>query len=109
MGKVLLSELCRELGISRRVIQGMESAGLVKATSKNKYGYLEYDDQAQERIKLVRDYQRIGFKISEIAGIIDADNEVLKGRLTEQIKVLEDQRVQIEAAIGLANEKLSNL
>ena len=46
-----LSEVCSVLEVSRRAVQGYESAGLVKAAGKNKYGYLLYDEEAQQRIK----------------------------------------------------------
>ena len=102
MGKVLLRELCAELGISRRVVQGMEVAGLVKPTSKNKYGYLEHDDEAQERIREVRAYQKMGFKTSEIGLLLTADKEIIAKSLQEQIQVLEQQKTEIEEAIAMA-------
>lgn len=45
-----LKEICSELGVSRRAVQGYDAAGLVKATNKNKYGHLLYNRRAQERI-----------------------------------------------------------
>lgn len=54
-----LRELCDELKVTRRVIQGYEKAGLVSATDKNKYGYLLYDEQAQERIVRIRLFQAL--------------------------------------------------
>lgn len=45
-----LREICETLEVSRRAIQGYENAGLVKATGRNKYGHLLYDDKAKERI-----------------------------------------------------------
>lgn len=48
-----LKEVCTELGVSRRAIQGYEAVGLVKATRKNKYGYLLYNQYAQERIERI--------------------------------------------------------
>lgn len=47
-----LREICETLEVSRRAIQGYENAGLVKATGRNKYGHLLYDDKAKERIML---------------------------------------------------------
>ena len=43
-----LREVCAALSISRRTIQGYEKAGLVSPSGKNKYGYLLYDQKAQE-------------------------------------------------------------
>lgn len=48
-----LKEVCSALNVSRRVIQGYEEAGLVKAVGKNKYRRLLYDYVGQERIKFI--------------------------------------------------------
>lgn len=83
-------------------MQGYEKAGIVKATGKNKMGYLLYDITAQERIGRIHMYQEIGFSIREIKDIIDApkisaipilENQMEKlkkerGRIEEQIKIL---------------------
>lgn len=80
-----LKEVCMELDVSRRAVQGYEKAGLVKATRKNKYGHLLYDRNAQERIKRIKLFQDIGFSIKEIGILIDAPREILKPRLEEQV------------------------
>ena len=49
--------LCDELGVTRRVIEGYEKAGLASATGRNKYGHLLYNEKAQERIVQIRMYQ----------------------------------------------------
>ena len=41
-----LKEVCKETGVTRKIVQTYENYGLVKATTKNKYGYLLYDDAA---------------------------------------------------------------
>lgn len=70
-----LYEVCDELQITRRMVQGYEKAGLVLPFGRNKYGHLLYDEECVERIRLVRFYQQMGFQLKEIAGIIDAPNE----------------------------------
>ena len=60
-----LKEVCTELGVSRRAVQGYEEAGLVKATRKNKYGYLLYNQYAQERIERIKFLQDLGFSLKE--------------------------------------------
>ena len=73
MGKTrTLSQVCNLLEISRRAVQGYEKAGLVKATGKNKYGYLLYDEAAQQRIKRIKLMQQLGFKVKEIKDVIDS-------------------------------------
>lgn len=94
-----LRELCDELKVTRRVIQGYEKAGLVSATDKNKYGYLLYDEQAQERIVRIRLYQQLGFTIKEIKGLIDASDADVKRALEKQISNLKEKRKNIEVLI----------
>lgn len=64
-----LREICETLEVSRRAIQGYENAGLVKATGRNKYGHLLYDDKAKERIAKIRFYQQLGLSIADITSI----------------------------------------
>ena len=87
----LLKEVCTELGVSRRAVQGYEAAGLVKATRKNKYGYLMYNQHARERIELIKFFQELGFSIKEISDLIDAPKEVLKLKLEEQVQKLSEE------------------
>lgn len=44
----------------------------MKATGRNKYGHLLYDDKAKERIAKIRFYQQLGLSIADITSIIDA-------------------------------------
>ena len=48
-----LKEVCKETGVTRKIVQTYENYGLVKATKKNKYGYLLYDDAAVKKIKKI--------------------------------------------------------
>ena len=43
-----LRQVCTELNVSRRAVQGYEKAGLVAPSGKNKYGYLLYGEEARE-------------------------------------------------------------
>ena len=45
-----LRQVCTELKVSRRAVQGYEKAGLVAASGKNKYGHLLYGEPERERI-----------------------------------------------------------
>lgn len=91
-----LHELCDELGVTRRVIQGYEKAGLVSATSRNKYGHLLYDEKEQKRIVQIRMYQHIGFTIKEIKELIDAPDSFIKAAIEEQILHLKEKKKNID-------------
>lgn len=109
MAIMTLRELCKESGATRRAIQGYEQVGLVKATGKNKYGHLLYDEVAQERICLIRLYQRIGFHIKEIKNIIDASDEVKIKALTEKVAELKTKRKEVDEVCHIAEKMISEM
>lgn len=104
-----LHELCCDLNVSRRTVQGYEKAGLVSPSGKNKYGHLLYDDYACKRIARIRLFQRFGFKIKEIQEIIDAPGCMVKEALEKQIQLLHKEKAEIEALIEKANELMNAL
>ncbi len=101
MQEATLREVCAKYEVSRRAVQGYEKAGIVKATGKNKMGYLLYDTAAQERIGTIRMYQKIGFSIREIKEIIDAPKISIIPILEKHMKELEKEKRQIEEQIGI--------
>ena len=46
-----LRQMCAELKIPRRAVQGYETIGLVRPSGKNKYGHLLYSEPERERIR----------------------------------------------------------
>ena len=104
-----LKETCAELNVTRRAVQGYEAAGLVKATRKNKYGYLLYNQHAQERIERIKFFQDLGFSIREIADLIDAPKEVLKLKLEEQVQKLTEELDRKVYAIQKAKALIEEL
>jgi len=103
MQEATLREVCAKYEVSRRAVQGYEKAGIVKATGKNKMGYLLYDAVAQERIGTIRMYQKIGFSIKEIKEIIDAPRTGIIPILKNQMKKLEKEKRRIEEQMEILN------
>lgn len=104
-----LSQVCSTLEVSRRAVQGYESAGLVAATGKNKYGHLLYDARAQQRIKQIKLLQQIGFKLKEIKAIIDAPDEVFKSAVEMQIARCKLELTQKQEIIRKAEDIIGRL
>ena len=104
-----LHELCDALGVTRRAVQGYEKAGLVRATARNKYGHLLYDEGSQKRIAKIRLYQQFGFKIREIKWLIDAPGQEVKAALEKKILSLEEEQVQIGELIEKAKELIQGM
>ena len=85
-----LSEICKSLNVTRKVIQGYEKHGLVKPCGKNKYGRLVYDSESIGRITKIRFYQNLGFSLKEISEISYTDKRMLMELLANKNKELEE-------------------
>ena len=104
-----LQEICKVLGVTRRAVQGYEAAGLVTATTRNKYGYLLYGEVEQKRIGKIKLYQQFGFKIKEIKYLIDAPNHIAKEALERQVEKLKEEHKQIDMLIVKAEALIEEL
>lgn len=104
-----LKEVSKETGVTRKIVQTYENYGLVKATTKNKYGYLLYDDAAVKKIKKIRLYQRFGYRLSEIAKLeyMTVDEQVMI--LKEKINNMYDNQSETAELIEMAEQLLENL
>lgn len=109
MENMTLREICVAAGVTRRAVQGYEKAGLVAPTGKTARGYLLYDMNSQERIKMIRLYQQLGFSIKDIQEIIDAPKDIKKKALEARIEKLKDEGNNIEGLIHKAYELIENL
>lgn len=107
--EMTLREVCEIVAVSRRAIQGYEKAGLISASGKNKRGYLLYDLDSLERIRVIKLFQQLGFTIKEIKDIIDAPSHILKPVLEKRLEELKKERVHTEILIAKGYEFLEKL
>lgn len=104
-----LRQMCAQLKVSRRTIQGYEKAGLVTPSGRNKYGYLLYGETERERIRLIRFYQQLGFPLKEIKSLLDAPDSAKKMTLQSQIEKLEAEHKRLQELIQQAKEYIAAL
>ena len=104
-----LRELCQALDISRRTVQGYEAHGLVAPSKKTNMGYLIYDSDAQQRVRRIRQYQRYGFKIKEIAILLDSSVKMLKSELEKRLINLRKENCQLQQTIAELEAELISL
>ncbi len=104
-----LKTMCELLGVTRRSIQCYETAGLLQATDKNKYGHLLYDEQAFHRAEMIKFLHQLGFKLKEIKKIIDAPNSVKKEEIEKRVCELEDDKEKLDFIIKKATEYMESL
>ena len=104
-----LRQVCAELGLSRRAVQGYEKEGLVTPSGKNKYGHLLYGEPERERIRLIRFYQQLGFTLKEIKGLVDAAGPVKKAAIQAKVAELEAEHTRLREVIRQAKEYIATL
>lgn len=106
MADMTLREVCGEMGVSRRAVQGYEKAALVAATGRNDRGHLLYDTAAQERIRRIKLYQDMGFSLKQIKLIIDDSGPMRRKALIRQKEKLRREARQKTDMIRIIEEML---
>lgn len=109
MGEMTLREICEAFNISRRAIQGYEKEGLVSASKKSERGYLLYEKAEQDKIREIRFYQQLGFKLKEIKELMGTPDDETKERLRKQVLKLENENKEKEELIQKAYELINKL
>lgn len=109
MQQITLRQLCIELKISRRAVQGYEQLGLVSPSGRNKYGYLLYGEAEQERIRMIQFYQQLGFKLKEIKELLEADDASKKAAIQARITELEMKEIRLKKLIREAKKYIAAL
>lgn len=106
---ITLREVCENVGVSRRAVQGYEQAGLVTPTGKNKRGYLLYSQEEQEKIRQIKFFQEMGFSIKEIKKMSNAPKDDVKKAIEQRIEVLWLEIDRKESVIEKAKKMLEQL
>ena len=66
-----IGELGDQAGVSPKTIRYYESLGLLEEPNRTPADYRDYDDEAIERLRFVRDAQSSGLTLSEIASVLE--------------------------------------
>ncbi|WP_189255809.1 MerR family transcriptional regulator [Lentzea flava] len=80
-----ISELARAAGVGVSTVRFYERRGLVVPTARTHGGYRHYDQEALRRLKFIRRAQRLGFTLTELEQLLDADEfgDVITEKVTE--------------------------
>ncbi|HUQ61640.1 heavy metal-responsive transcriptional regulator [Lentzea sp.] len=65
-----VAELAREVGVPPDTVRYYERAGLLKPPPRTSSGYRQYPSSAADRIRFIRDCQRLGLKLREISSLL---------------------------------------
>ena len=89
-----LNEVCKIVGLKRRMIQEYKDNGLAKTPkTRNKYGHFLYSDEDIERLWQLRFYKELGYKKRDIEKIFNYPEYDKQKSLEAQIKLFEKNRI----------------
>jgi DNA-binding transcriptional MerR regulator len=66
-----IGRLAEQAGVSTKTIRYYESIGLLPEPARTASGYRSYDAPAVERLAFIRDAQRSGLSLAEIASVLE--------------------------------------
>ena len=96
-------EVAKITGLSRRVIQEYENAGLaIKPKNKNKYGHLLYDTEELERLWQLRFYKELGYDKTKIRSVMEDSVDDRQKEMERVIESLIEKREKIDNLIAIA-------
>ena len=98
--RMTLKEVCNQVGVTRRAVQGYEKAGLVQASERNKYGHLLYGENAIEKIQEIKQYQDFGFSIKEIQELQSLQKEKYMEMLEKRLSLMQLEMKRMQENIG---------
>lgn len=103
---MLIHELSKLTGVSTHTIRFYEKSGLLRGKRKDNVktnNYFHYDEEAVERLELIRDAKSIGFTISEISQLMEAwyNNRI---SVRQKLAVLDEKLVSIDEKIKQLKE-----
>lgn len=100
MEKYKISEVCRLVGVTRRALQGYDEIGLLKHTDETPAGYWLYNEQALNKLVLIRIFVEIGYSRSHIKEILNKSDLDLKKEYAVAIESLQHKKEKIDQMIS---------
>jgi MerR family copper efflux transcriptional regulator len=95
---MLVGELAREAGVTRKALRIYEAADILRPPRRTAGGYRVYDEDAARIVAFVRQAQRLGFRLDEIRQMVAirrsgrAPCTHVQGLVREKLKDLETVR-----------------
>lgn len=106
-----IGELADRAGVSTKTVRYYESIGVMGPPSRTPSGYRDYDDDAVDRLRFVRDAQATGLSLAEIQSVLelkDAGTRSCEHTRSLLERHLDDVDVQI-ARLQAARRELAAL
>jgi DNA-binding transcriptional MerR regulator len=101
-----ISALAGSLGLRADTLRYYERLGLLRPSDRTTAGYRLYDDEAAERLRFIKDAQRMGLRLVDIKELLEVRD---RGRcpcghtetlVSQRVAEVEAEIVQLEALRG---------
>ena len=94
-----LSEVCKIVGVTRKMLRGYDEMGLLHPAMKTDAGYWLYDDFAISKLKLIQVFTEAGYSRKEIKYYFESPDVDLKKVLASTREALVEKKKTIEGMI----------
>jgi DNA-binding transcriptional MerR regulator len=102
-----ISEFAESFGLRADTLHYYERLGVLRPTERTTAGYLLYDEEAAERLRFIKDKQRMGLRLVDIKQLLEMRDD---GRCPcRQTDTLVARRPEVEAEIAQLEESRGQL
>lgn len=102
-----IGEVAERVGLSLRTVRYYEEAGLLVPAGRTPGGFRLYDDDAVDRLRVIRKMKPLGFTLDEMRSLLAVRDELTDPELAPERRSELRERLRTWAA--LAEQKLATL
>lgn len=84
--------------VSKKTLRHYDKLNLLAPIINEENGYWYYDEDALNKLQLIRNLQLLGFTLKEIKNNLDNDCSLLRLNIGEKKRYLDEQMIQLEIA-----------
>ncbi len=108
-GFINIGEMAKRAGVSVRTLRHYDAVGLLKPSCITQAGYRLYDQAALARLEQILYFRELGFALDEIKSMMQSPDYDASEAMQRQKKLLEMQRLRIDAMIGRLDEAIMGM
>ncbi|MBL7490335.1 MerR family transcriptional regulator [Frankia sp. AgB1.9] len=102
-----IGDVARQVGLSLRTVRFYEEAGLLTPVGRTQGGFRLYDEDALDRLLLIKRMKPLGFTLEEMRSLLAVRDELRLPGLTAERR--HELRERLRTWASLAEQKLADL
>lgn len=104
-----IREVCKIVGVTRRTLQEYNKIGLLSPTGKTESGYWLYDDEAIEKLLLIKKFVEVGYERKQIKKILESEELNLREEFNKAVDLLKAEREEIDNKIEKIEKTIKSM